>query len=207
MKTLMIIFAAGAISAVFSADPALTGIAYAQTTDTQTIIDTLAPKPKTRSMTRSFSVQPQQDKENETFLETLPTRGIRIDQRKKLDEIVKQQELPSIDIEINFDYDSAEIRASSLEDVDSLGKALTSDTLAGSRIVLNGHTDAAGSEAYNQDLSDRRAAAVRDYLISNFGIAGDRLIAIGYGEERLKNTEDPLAEENRRVEVINLTKS
>jgi outer membrane protein OmpA-like peptidoglycan-associated protein len=207
MKTLMTIFAAGAISAVISADPALTGTAYAQTTDTQTIIDSLAPKPRTRSMTRSFSVQPQQEKEDEAFLETLPTRGIRIDQRKKLDEIVKQQELPSIDIEINFDYDSAEIRASSLADVDSLGKALTSDTLAGSRIVLNGHTDAAGSEQYNQDLSDRRAAAVREYLISNFGIAGDRLIAIGYGEERLKNTDYPLAGENRRVEVINLTKS
>lgn len=207
MNKLRIVIAAGLVSVSWNLGPEFVGAAIAQTTDSQTIIESLAPKkPKTRSLTRSFSVKKPVETADDIFLKVLPTRGIRIDQRKKLDEIVKKQELPSIDIEINFDYDSAQIRPSSLKDVDALGQALTNETLAKSRIVLNGHTDASGSDGYNQDLSDRRAAAVRDYLISNFGIAPDRLVAIGFGEERLKNTNDPLADENRRVEVINLTK-
>lgn len=207
MKYLRIVVAAGLVSASWTFGPVLDGVANAQTTDSRTIIESLAPKkPKTRSLTRSFSTKKPAETADDAFLKALPTRGIRIDQRKKLDEIVKKQELPSIDIEINFDYDSAQIRPSSLADVDALGQALTNEALAESRIVLNGHTDASGSDAYNQNLSDRRAAAVREYLISTFGITPDRLVAIGYGEERLKNANDPLAEENRRVEVINLTK-
>ncbi|MGI9402354.1 MAG: OmpA family protein [Rhizobiaceae bacterium] len=207
MRHLRIVMAAGIVSLSWALVPEITETAIAQTTDSQTIIDSLAPKkPKTRSLTRSFSVQKPVETADDAFLKALPTRGIRIEQRKKLDEIVEKQDLPSIDIEINFDYDSAQIRPSSLKDVDALGQALTSDALAESRIALNGHTDASGSDGYNQALSDRRAAAVRDYLINSFGIAADRLIAIGYGEERLKNPADPLADENRRVEVINLTK-
>ena len=56
----------------------------------------------------------------------------------------------------------------------------------------------------NMTLSERRAEAVRDYLVGHFSIGASRLIAIGYGEERLKNTADPDAAENRRVEVVNL---
>lgn len=197
------IIAVAAFSAAFTLCKG--GDAKAQAVSSESIIESLAPKkPATRSLTRSFTKSsPNADDE---FLESLPTRGIRIEQRKKLDEIVAKQDLPSIDIEINFDYDSAEIRPTSLADVDELGKALTSEALANSRIALNGHTDASGSDEYNQALSDRRAASVRDYLIRNFGISGDRLLAIGYGEERLKISADPLAAENRRVEVINLTK-
>ncbi len=176
--------------------------AFGETVNSQSIVDQLKPK---KALTRSFSAKVEKNGADAQFLNALPTRGIRIDQRQKLDEIVKKEELPRIDIEIQFDYDSDQIRQASLADVDELGKALTDAALSGSRIVLNGHTDAAGSDAYNQNLSDRRAAAVRQYLISNFKISPDRLIAIGYGEERLKITEDPLAAQNRRVEVINLT--
>lgn len=181
--------------------------ANAQSVDASTIVDRLKPKeaPRTRSLTRSLVKPDAGNAEDAAFLKSLPTRGIRIEQRKKLDEIVAKQDLPRIDITINFDYDSATIRPESLADVDELGKALSSEALSSYRIVLNGHTDAAGSDGYNQDLSERRAAAVRDYLIGSFAIDANRLIAIGYGEERLKNTDDPLAAENRRVEVINLT--
>ncbi len=46
------------------------------------------------------------------------------------------------------------------------------------RVEIGGHTDSSGSDAYNLDLSRRRAAAVRDYLVSK-GVAGDRLVARG----------------------------
>jgi outer membrane protein OmpA-like peptidoglycan-associated protein len=179
--------------------------ALAQTVSSDSLVESLKPKTTaTRSLTRSLA-KPVASAD-EQFLEALPTRGIRIELRQKLDEIVDRQDLPRVDIEIGFDFDSAQIRQSSIPDVDELGKALSSAALNGSRFALNGHTDASGSDEYNQSLSERRAAAVRAYLIEKFAIDNDRLIAIGYGEERLKNGTDPLAPENRRVEVINLTK-
>jgi outer membrane protein OmpA-like peptidoglycan-associated protein len=72
--------------------------------------------------------------------------------------------------------------------------------------ILNGHTDAAGSAGYNLGLSHRRAQAVRRYLIERFGLAPDALMVAGYGEERLKFVDRPLAAENRRVEVVNATR-
>lgn len=184
------------------------GAAHAQTVTEQGLVDSLKPKAKTRSLTRSIGGgQTEASAEDKQFLSTLGTRGIRIDrkEREKLDEIVKKVDLPRIDIEIQFDFDSAAIRADSRPDVDALGKALSSPELASYRIVLNGHTDAKGADAYNQGLSEQRAQSVRDYLIRNFGIEANRLVAIGYGEERLKNQGDPEGAENRRVEVINLT--
>jgi outer membrane protein OmpA-like peptidoglycan-associated protein len=190
----------------FSGSFAFAGFAQAPPLDAGSLVESLTPKQQTRSLTRSFKAQPSgPSAEDSEFLKTLPTRGIRIEQRKKLDEIVKQQDLPRVDIEINFDFNSAEIRSDSLPDVEELGKALSSQALSAYRIVLNGHTDAVGGDAFNQDLSERRAASVRQYLIDVFKIAPDRLIAIGYGEERLKNPGVPDAAENRRVEVINLT--
>jgi outer membrane protein OmpA-like peptidoglycan-associated protein len=181
----------------------------AQTVDSGSLVESLTPKSqsqKTRSLTRSLKPQPAgPSAEDAEFLKTLPTRGIRIEQRKKLDEIVKQQDLPRVDIEINFDFNSAEITPASIPDVNELGKALSSEALSAYRIVLNGHTDAVGGDTFNQELSERRASAVRQYLIDAFKIAPDRLIAIGYGEERLKNPAVPDAAENRRVEIINLT--
>lgn len=177
--------------------------AEAQTKDADTITRSLMPKKP--PLTRSFG-KPELS-EDAKFLKNLKTRGLRIDEREKLDEIVKKQDLPKIDIEIAFDLDSDVIKASSIPDVDELGKALTAEGLAEARIALNGHTDASGSDTYNQDLSDRRAASVRQYLIEKFKIDENRLIAVGFGESKLKNSGDPLAPENRRVEVVNLAAS
>ena len=196
------VLVAGLVGAGLAALPAA-----AQSVDAGSIVEKLTPKKKA-PLTRSFGAGPSaEDKADKKFLSELPTRGLRIDQRKKLDEIVKKQDLPSIDITINFDFDSDRIRPESVADVDELGKALSSDALSASRIVLNGHTDAKGSNEYNQNLSERRAASVRGYLIERFKIDPNRLVAVGFGEERLKNAADPESEENRRVEIINLTSS
>ena len=65
---------------------------------------------------------------------------------------------------------------------------------------IEGHTDSIGSSSSNQSLSQRRANAVRYYLINN-GVAGDRLTAIGYGEEQPVATNQTKAgrRQNRRV--------
>ena len=106
----------------------------------------------------------------------------------------------SINMQINFEYNSAEIAGSSAKTMATLAKALASPQLGGRRFTVVGHTDASGSASYNKALSDRRAAAVRRYLIDS-GIDADRLRAVGKGESDLLNSGDPNAAENRRVEI------
>src|SRR6185369_13219338 len=76
--------------------------------------------------------------------------------------------------------------------------APSDDKLKGSVFLVSGHTDAKGSDAYNLSLSDQRAKSVAEFLIENFHIDPKQLVAIGFGEEKLKNRENPLAAENRR---------
>jgi outer membrane protein OmpA-like peptidoglycan-associated protein len=123
--------------------------------------------------------------------------------RKSLDEAAKAGKLPSADLEIYFDYDKADITAAARQSLGPLGQALIDPKLLGNRFVLVGHTDARGGDGYNQALSERRAAAVKDFLVRTFGISPERLISYGRGKSALKNTADPFAGENRRVQVIN----
>ena len=106
----------------------------------------------------------------------------------------------SINMQINFEYNSAEIAGSSERTMATLAKALSSPQLEGRKFTVVGHTDASGSAAYNKALSDRRAAAVRRYLTEH-GVTAARLKAMGKGESQLLNTDDPNAGENRRVEI------
>jgi outer membrane protein OmpA-like peptidoglycan-associated protein len=69
--------------------------------------------------------------------------------------------------------------------------------------ILAGHTDAKGSETYNQGLSERRADSVKRFLAENYGIEARDLLTVGYGQKQLKNSENPFAGENRRVQVVN----
>ena len=57
--------------------------------------------------------------------------------------------------------------------------------------MINGHTDAVGTDEYNQKLSERRAEAARDYLISQHGIEPNRLVAKGYGKSQLLLPTEP----------------
>ncbi|MEO6228244.1 MAG: OmpA family protein [Thermomonas sp.] len=106
----------------------------------------------------------------------------------------------SINMQINFEYNSAEISGSSARTMTTLAKALASPQLEGRKFTVIGHTDAKGSAAYNKTLSDRRAAAVRSYLMNN-GVTASRLKAMGKGESQLLNSDQPNAAENRRVEI------
>ena len=115
----------------------------------------------------------------------------------------KAGKLPSADVEVFFDYDKADVTPAAQKTLAPLGQALSDPKLAANRFVLIGHTDAKGGEAYNQSLSERRAAAVKDYLVRTFGIAPERLVSYGRGKSLLKNESDPMAPENRRVQVVN----
>ena len=78
-----------------------------------------------------------------------------------------------------------------------------SPKLAGDTFLIAGHTDAAGTDSYNQSLSERRAEAVKIFLAQQFKLSSDQLVAIGFGKSQLKNTGNPLAAENRRVQIVN----
>lgn len=104
-----------------------------------------------------------------------------------------------LDMLVTFDLDSADLTAEARENLAVFAEALNDDRLAQADFVVEGHTDARGSEHYNEQLSQRRAEAVKAYL-SQLGVSDDRLQAIGMGE-RQPRTSDNLDPQNRRVEL------
>jgi len=118
--------------------------------------------------------------------------------------VAEREPPPSLDFEILFSFDSSAIAKESHALLSRLGMALTDDRLASRRFEIVGHTDGKGGAAYNLALSKRRAEAVRVFLLENFNLDPARLKAVGKGESQLKNKRNPLAGENRRVEVVSL---
>lgn len=130
------------------------------------------------------------------------SRAISVEVRNRVAEIAETK--PSVDIEITFGFNSATISPEAVPALVTLGKALSDGELKDAVFLIAGHTDGKGTADYNQALSERRAEAVKAFLVAQFKLPEARLIALGYGFERLKNTADPLAGENRRVQVVNL---
>ncbi len=171
------------------------------------IVRALAPvkKPLTRGLSAGPQTDPAAVAAEGRFVQKIrnrATRSLSIGEREEIATLAKDK--PNIDLEINFDYNSADVSAKSLASVQALGKALTNPDLKGSTFVVAGYTDAAGGEAYNQDLSERRADAIKRYLVDKFTIAGSDLVTVGYGKTKLKDPGQPLAEVNRRVQVVNM---
>jgi outer membrane protein OmpA-like peptidoglycan-associated protein len=109
----------------------------------------------------------------------------------------------SFDRTVNFAFDSAELNAEARKELDQVAEALRRSNTATLEIVISGHTDAVGNAEYNQKLSERRAEAARQYLISQHGIEGSRLVAKGFGKSQLLLPADPNNELNRRVSFQN----
>ena len=172
------------------------------------IVRALAPAKKP-PLTRGLSIAPQADPAAAAAEGRLlhnirgrATRSLSASEREEISAIAKDK--PNIDLEITFDYNSANISTKSLPSVQALGKALTNPDLKGSTFVVAGHTDAAGGEGYNQDLSERRADSIKRYLTGKYSIAAADLVTVGYGKSKLKDPANPLAEMNRRVQVVNM---
>jgi outer membrane protein OmpA-like peptidoglycan-associated protein len=101
---------------------------------------------------------------------------------------------------IYFDYDKATLRPESIEELERVVRFLQENPTL--RVEISGHTDSDGSEMYNLRLSQARAQAVVDYLVSR-GISPSRLIAKGYGESRpvAPNDTPENKQKNRRTEL------
>ena len=105
----------------------------------------------------------------------------------------------ALSLPVRFAFDSADILPAARTQLDALADGIK--LLEPTRVVtVEGHTDAAGSDAYNLALSRSRARAVRDYLVQRHGIDGARLKTVGFGEGRLVEDADPHAAVNRRVQ-------
>lgn len=111
---------------------------------------------------------------------------------------------PSIDLEVNFEYNSAKLTPDARIILNNLGQALGDPALAASKFRIAGHTDARGSDDYNQKLSQARAESVAQYLIKEHNVTADRLDVKGYGRTQLLDAANPASAVNRRVQVVNL---
>ena len=115
------------------------------------------------------------------------------------------EQMPSVELEVLFEYRSARLTPAAVKTLTPLGRALIDPRLVDDFFLIAGHTDAKGSADYNVRLSQQRADAVRDFLVKQFKVDPKRLVARGFGHRRLKDPENPFDDKNRRVQVINFT--
>lgn len=102
---------------------------------------------------------------------------------------------------VQFAFGSAELTRSSMEILDMIVDAIRSDaSLINARYLVEGHTDSVGSWSFNKNLSEQRARAVADYMISR-GLRQNQLISVGYSWNRLIPGLSPRHERHRRVEI------
>ncbi|MCO5158148.1 MAG: OmpA family protein [Aquamicrobium sp.] len=139
-------------------------------------------------------------------LEAAPTTRIAPQRRVTVQEFKRRPDLrraaPSIEIQsINFEFGSAEIPYSQYRKVEQIANALKRliSRRPGTRILIEGHTDAVGSDASNLALSERRAASLKRVLVREFGIPSRALETVGYGEAYLLVPTQYESWENRRV--------
>ncbi len=107
---------------------------------------------------------------------------------------------PALGLPIQFGFDSDEILQDSRPLVDEVGKMLNMAEFADNKLVIEGHTDARGSEKYNYLLSKRRANAVKKYLMEKHNIAANKLFVSGFGESQPLSGIPAFSAENRRVQ-------
>jgi outer membrane protein OmpA-like peptidoglycan-associated protein len=158
----------------------------------------------TRSLTSTPAAEAPRNEDHQ-FIESVrnkSSRSLTTTERDHIATIAKEH--PSVDVEINFPFSSSDVGPAAVPAVTALGRALSSPELKGGTFVVAGHTDAVGSYPMNQDLSERRAEAVKRYLVTNFQIPAANLVTVGYGKTKLKNESIPSAAENRRVQIINM---
>ena len=105
----------------------------------------------------------------------------------------------ALSLPVQFSFDSAEILPSAKGQLDAIAAGIRMLPTT-QKVVIEGHTDAVGTEQYNEGLSQRRAQSVRRYLVAVHGIDASRLEAVGRGEVSPLPGRDPNASENRRVQ-------
>ncbi|VXB72311.1 conserved hypothetical protein [Pseudomonas sp. 8O] len=115
--------------------------------------------------------------------------------------VAEPAEAVRVELDVKFDFDKAQVKQESYGDIKALADFMKQYPQTST--VVEGHTDSVGGDAYNQGLSERRASAVREVLVNQYGVESGRVQAVGYGESR------PVADNatadgraiNRRVEA------
>jgi OOP family OmpA-OmpF porin len=105
-----------------------------------------------------------------------------------------------------FDPDSSIIRPGSYRTLGRIADTLTDPALLPYRFLIVGHTESGGRRDHNLIVSQRRADAIRDVLVTTFKISTKRLQTLGLGEEQLRDAARPPAATNRRIQVVSLGK-
>jgi outer membrane protein OmpA-like peptidoglycan-associated protein len=103
----------------------------------------------------------------------------------------------SVALRIPFAFGSSKVPETAMPQLDIMSQAIRQ---AGAKVVIEGHTDAVGNADYNRQLSEKRANAVRDVLVTRYGIGRSDLKVVGMGKSRPLPALDPASAENRRVE-------
>ena len=172
--------------------------AAAQSLRPDDIVNQLAPKeapkasgPVTRSLTPTTAPRPT-------------TRQIVIESGREEEVIKAKAELPKVNLRVPFEYNSDVLTPEGKSVLQTLATALKDPRLQGLKFLVGGHTDAQGSDQYNQNLSERRAQSVRQHLTTALQVPGDQLVTMGFGEKDLANKQEPLSAVNRRVEIVTL---
>ncbi|MGY4531897.1 OOP family OmpA-OmpF porin [Pseudomonas sp. TE3786] len=110
-------------------------------------------------------------------------------------------EVVRVELDVKFDFDKAKVKEESYGDIKNLADFM--QQYPDTSTTVEGHTDSVGTDAYNQKLSERRANAVREVLVNQYGVGGERVNAVGYGESKpvADNATEAGRAVNRRVEA------
>jgi outer membrane protein OmpA-like peptidoglycan-associated protein len=115
--------------------------------------------------------------------------------------------LPQFSADIQFDEDAAVVRPESYRLLGRIADTLYHPSLLGYKFLIVGHTVSTGKREYNLTLSQRRADALRDVLVTTFKVSPKRLLALGLGEEQLLDGNRPTAPVNAQIQVVTVGKA
>ncbi|GAB3289081.1 OmpA family protein [Parahaliea aestuarii] len=116
------------------------------------------------------------------------------------------ERVASIKLKVNFDFDSSKVKEQYFNDIGELANFLK--RFDDVDVQLEGHTDSVGPDDYNQKLSQRRADAVKDMLVNQYGIAASRIKPVGYGEAQpvaTNDTKEGRAQNRRTMATLEVT--
>jgi outer membrane protein OmpA-like peptidoglycan-associated protein len=114
--------------------------------------------------------------------------------------------LPQVTFDVLFDPDSSIIRPGSYRTLGRIADTLTDPALLPYKFLVVGHTESGGRRDHNLIVSQRRADAIRDVLVTTFKVSPKRLATLGLGEEQLRDAARPPSATNRRIQVVSLGK-
>lgn len=112
--------------------------------------------------------------------------------------------LPHVNVDIQFNPDTPVIRPESYHMLGRIADALTNPALMSTTFLVVGRLDSTGRRDANLMLSQRRAEAIRDALVTTFRISAKRLFAVGLGEEQLQDADHPKAAVNQQAQIVAL---